>query len=147
MRFFSIPITVLVLLGATVAGAAGTPLMSKTYKFKAGVALEIGAAMEDGVRLDTVRFRLPDEGGGLPFRLGAGVRAEVAVSNLGSSPCKVGVAIALFDAEGRLVGVASGGSALMAIKPERTSTYNLSFKDVNNRVAEAVSFQISVERK
>lgn len=147
MRVQAILLVAITLVATAVAAAADTPLLSRTYKFKTGVALEIGASMENGLRLDTVEFRLPAEGRLIQLRIGPDVRAEVAISNLGSVPLKVGVAIALFDVEGRLVGAASGGSALLAIKPGRQSTYNLSFKDVNDRAAEAASFQISIEPK
>ncbi len=145
MRKSAAIVTVVALL-FTVGGAAQAALISKTFKYRHGVLLEIGASSEDGLRLDSVQFFLPSDSKG-PFRFGPGVRADVAVSNLGPEAQKVGIAIALFDARGRLVGVASGGSALLAIKPQRQSFYSLTFKDVNNLAAEAVSFQISVERK
>ena len=144
MRALTTAVWILILLATTLPVAAGDSLMSRTYKFKPDVVLDIGAS-QGGLRLDSVRFVLPSDK--TLFRFGSGVRAEVNVSNLSSEPMKVGVAIALFDAEGRLLGVASGGSALLAIKSERQSTYTLSFKDVNDSAARATSFQISLEPK
>lgn len=121
-------------------------LLSKTYKYKHGVLLEIGEISEDELRLDSVQFFLPSDSKGI-FKVGPSVRAEVAVSNLGAEPTQVGIAIALFDAQGRLVGVASGGSSMLAIKSQRQSYYTLAFRNLNNLAAEATSFQISIEPK
>ena len=79
------------------------------------------------------------------FDIAEGV--DVTISNLGDEAKKVGIAIALYDADGRLVGVASGGSKLVAIKPDRKSTYELNFADVGNMAHRAATFQISLEAK
>lgn len=59
----------------------------------------------------------------------------------------MGVAIALYDGEGRLVGVASGGTGLMPLKPDRQRSFTLIFDDVNALAAQAQTFQITVESK
>ena len=122
-------------------------LLSKSYQFKPGVSLELGVPADGGLRLDSVEFTMPAPGGRRFLKFGGNVVAEVAVSNGGSEPRKIGLAIALFDKEGRLVGVASGGSKLIAIKPERQSVYSLVFDDLNRSASRAVSFQISLEPK
>ena len=91
-----------------------------------------------------LKFQAFSRGRGNP---GGPVRAEVAISNNGSKPMQVGIAMALFDEEGRLVGVASGGSKLLAIKPDRQSLYTLVVKDVNSRAHRASTFQITIERR
>ena len=138
----------LVVLGILVAapGAWGG-MVSKTYEFKEGVTLEVGVQTDTGLRLDTIRLTLPSTTGGRFLRTGGLVRAEISVSNTTAASQKVGIAVALFDADGRLVGVASGGTKVLPIKAERQRTYDLVFDDVNEDAYKATSFQISVESK
>ncbi len=121
-------------------------LTSKTYKFKEGVILQIGATA-DGLRLDNVSFRLPEAKNGKLFRTSGSVKATVAVSNESGESRRVGIAIALYDAEGRLVAVASGGSRWLPVKPQRQNTYVLVFDDVNALAHQAATFQISIETR
>lgn len=136
---------VVVLLGALGLGQASTGLMSRQYEFKPGVILEIAASTEDGLRLDNIRFQVPSKVSGKILRVSGLFTAEVAVSNMSGSPTKVGVAIALFDPEGRLVGVASGGNRLGAIKAGRQKSFTLVFDDVNSFFDAAKTFQITIE--
>lgn len=143
-----------VTLGTMVLAAAaiGVPathaeLLSKSYVFKAGVTLELGAETADGLRVDSVQFKLPATVGDRTSRVGGLTSAQVAVSNIGASSQKVGVAIALFDDEGRLLGVASGGTSLVAIKAGRQKAYTLVFDNVNTQTHRATKFQLSLESK
>ena len=122
-------------------------LLSKSYQFKPDVTLELGVPGDGGLRLDSVHFTLPAPGGRRFLKFGGNVVAEVAISNGGKEARKIGLAIALFDKEGRLVGVASGSSKLIAIKPDRQSIYSLVFNDLNRSASRAVTFQISLEPK
>lgn len=129
------------------APAAGAELLSKGYEFKDSVTLEIGASTEDGLRIDSVRFHVPPTAGQRGQRTGGLANAEVAVSNVGTDPRKVGLALALFDREGRLVAVASAGTSLLPLKTGRQRTYTLVFDHVNGEVHKATRFQISLESK
>ncbi len=142
-------LAVLLVVGsiAAVAPVARGSLLSKTYNFKSDVTLEIGAATEEGLRIDSVRFLLPSTLGGRLFRTGGLVNVEVALSNTASTGQRVGIAVALFDEQGRLVGVASGGSRWVPIKPDRQKLFRLVFDDVNGEAYRAKTFQISVESK
>jgi hypothetical protein len=135
-----------VAVAAMLPGEAAMP--SKQYVFKPHVELKIGAELRDdrhALRLETVQFRFPDRD--RVIRFGDAVQCDVSISNLGTEAVKVGVAIAAFDAEGNLLGVASGGSKWMPIKPDRRSYYTVRFTDVNDRMDEASSFQITLEPK
>ena len=124
--------------------AAG--LLSRSFQFKPGVTLEIGVDT-DGLRLDSVRFRVPESPGGSRLRPGGLVTADVAVSNIGGESRKLGLAVALFDDSGQLVGVASGGSRLTSLRSDRQKTFRLVFDDVNHNVDSASTFQISLEAR
>ena len=140
---FSILIAALLLQTAPARG----DVLSKSYNFKKDVTLAIGETNLDGLRLDTVRFTLPATVGGNHMRTGGLPKVEVALSNTSDASRRLGVAIALFDAEGRMVGVASGGSRFAPLKGNRQKTYKLIFDDLNEDAYRAATFQISVESK
>ena len=122
-------------------------LISKTFAFKPDVTLELGVAAEKGLRVESVHFKMPAPKERKVLRIGNQPTVDVIISNNGDEAQKVGIAIAMFDQAGRLVGVASGGSKLVSIKPNKRSAYSLDFEDVNDMLARAASFQISVEAR
>ena len=138
----------LVLVGLLVlAPLDEASLLSKEYHFKDNVKLEIGESTSDGLRLDSVRFQLPATVGEKYSRTGGVVKVEVAISNVTGAALKAGIAVALFDEMNRLVGVASGGSKLMAVKGNRQKNYVLVFDNVNGEAYKATTFLISIESK
>ena len=145
MRFLAA--TTALALALAAAPAAGAALLTKEYKFNAGVQLDVGASAGDGLRLDAVYFQLPSTSGFKLFRSGANVTVEIAISNTGESSQKVGVAVALLDEEGRLLAVASGGTKLAAVKAGRQKIYKLIFDNVNGEAFRAATFKIAVESK
>jgi hypothetical protein len=104
-------------------------------------------ATPEGARLDTVQFVVPVPMEGQHTRSGGVVKAEVAVSNTAAEPIRVGIAMAIFDGEQRLVGVASGGTGLAGIPPGRQKKFDLVFEDVNHEAPSATTFLISLEPK
>ena len=90
-------------------------LFSKAYAFKPNTTLEVGTEMPGGLRLDTVEFVVPaDER--VEGSVFSGPKVKVGISNLGDKSVKIGVAIAVTDADGKLVGVASGGTKLFPMR-------------------------------
>ena len=136
--------TVMLLLAAAPWQAE---LLSKRYRFQDGVRLSIGESTGSGLRLDSVRFKVPAPRDDVLTRTGGLVQVEVAVSNTGGGSVKVGLAVALFDDEERLLAVARGGSKLVTVKSGRQKTFRLLFDGVNAEAHKATVFQISVESK
>jgi len=134
-------------VAALATATAHAELLSKRYEFKDGVVLEISVPTRSGLRLETVRFQMPPTAEGRLTRATGLLEATVAVSNIAKEARKVGLAIALFDAEDRLLAVASGGSKLASIKPGRRKTFTLDFDGVFAEANRAVTFQISLEAK
>jgi len=126
------------------ASDAKAELFSKAYTFKPGTTLEVGAEMPGGLRLDSVEFVLPPEGEKQSGSF-SGPKIKVSISNLGSTASKVGVSIAVTDADGRLVGVASGGTKLFPLRADRQIVYTLSVDGVRTELAAGTVFRISVE--
>jgi len=128
-----------------VAGSdARAELFSKAYAFKPDTVLEVGTEIPGGLRLDSVEFVLPKPG---EEQRGvfSGPKVKVGVSNLGASAVKIGVALAVTDADGRLVGVASGGTKLFPVRADRAIVYTLSINGVRSTLSEGTVFRISVE--
>ena len=120
---------------------------SKKYRFVSDKTLEVGEPVGAGMRLDSVQFVFPAATEGKILRIGGVPEAVVAISNMSQESVKVGVAIAVFDEEGRLLGVASGGSAMRGIRALRQVGYSLKFDYVNGEMTKAATFQVSVETK
>jgi hypothetical protein len=132
---------------ALLALSAHAELLSKRYEFKDGVVLEMSVPTQSNLRLDTVKFVMPETVEGRLTVASGLLRASVAVSNLSEKAQKVGLAIALYDDQERLLAVASGGSKLASIKPDRSRTFNLVFEGVFAEALRATTFQISLEEK
>jgi len=135
----------LVMAAALIMGAdeARAELFSKAYAFKTDTKLEMGAEVPGGLRLDSVEFVLPKEG----TQSGTfnGPKVKVSISNLGTVPVKIGVAIAVTDADGRLVAVASGGTKLFPLRTDRQIVYTLSIDNVLAELSKGTVFRISIE--
>lgn len=74
-----------------------------------------------------------------------GTRAQVEVTNTGKYPKVPGFAVAVVDKDGRLIGVASGGTKVGTIKPGETETFDLNFTQVKERLAYGDRFQLAIE--
>lgn len=74
-----------------------------------------------------------------------GTRAQVEVTNTGKHPKVPGFAVAVLDKDGRLLGVASGGTKVGTIKPGETETFDLNFAQVKERLASGDRFILAVE--
>ena len=137
----------LLVIAALLAMPARAELLSKQYEFKGNVVLEVGVENDEGLRLDSVTFSVPLAVDGKVRRTGGLVQAEVAISNTRAEALRAGVAIALFDEEGRLLGAANGGNKLGSIKPGRQKRFDLVFDGVNQEAHRAATFQITIETK
>ena len=124
--------------------AARADTFSKAYEFKPNTVLKVGADVGGGVRLDSVEFVMSTDDGS-PSGLFSGPKVKVTVSNLSEGSRKIGLAIAVADAENRLVAVASGGTKLFPLRAGRQIVYSLDIDGVMNELAHGTAFRISVE--
>ena len=74
-----------------------------------------------------------------------GTRAQVEVTNTAKYPRIPGFAVAVLDKDGKLLGVASGGTKFGTVKPGETETFDLNFTQVKERLPLGASFVLSVE--
>jgi hypothetical protein len=99
----------------------------------------------DGLKVKTVFFNKREVA--KSFLKGAqfGTRAQVEVENLSRQPKNPGFAVAVFDSNGDLIGVASGGNKVGSVRPGKTERFDLNFFQVNERLQRGAYFYISVE--
>jgi hypothetical protein len=74
-----------------------------------------------------------------------GTRAQVEVTNTGLVPRIPGFAVAVLDKDGRLLGVATGGTKVGTVKPGETETFDLNFTQVKERLASGDKFLLAIE--
>ena len=137
--------SVLVALSLAVT-AARAENFSKTYEFKPNMALQVGSEVREGLRLDTIEFVIPKNDPAEASTFG-GPKVKVTVSNVGKTSQTIAVAIAVTDADGKLVGVASGGTKIFPLRAERQMTYTLDFGAVNSELANGKEFKFTIEPK
>jgi hypothetical protein len=102
----------------------------------------------DGLKVNSIFFnKRAVEHGAFGFLKGAefGTRAQVEVTNTSKSPKVPGFAVAVIDKDGRLLGVASGGTKVGTVKPGETETFDLNFTQVKERLASGDKFFLAIE--
>jgi hypothetical protein len=115
---------------------------SQQFKFRWDQFLPLTAVV-DTLKINSIFFNERS----MNFLKGAkfGTRAVVDVTNTGTTKRKPGFAVAVFDAQDRLVGVASGGPTLGSVGAGETESFTLSFHDVMERIPRADHFILTVE--
>ena len=134
------------LAGTLAALPAGAALFTKSYAFKPDTLLQVGTEAGGGLRLDTIQFLLSKDDGS-PSGLFSGPKVKVAISNLGTASARIDLAVAVLDDDGRLVGVASGGTQMFPLRPGRQMTYVLEFSRAESELSSGTSFKITIEPK
>ncbi|GLH65852.1 hypothetical protein [Geothrix edaphica] len=102
----------------------------------------------DGLKVTSIFFnRRVIEPGFFNLLKGAefGTRAQVEVTNTAKYPKIPGFAVAVLDRDGRLLGVASGGTKVGTIKPGETEAFDLNFTQVKERLAKGDRFVLAIE--
>ena len=74
-----------------------------------------------------------------------GTRAQLEVTNTGKYPKVPGFAVAVLDKDGKLLGVASGGTKVGTVKPGETETFDLNFTQVKERLPKGDRFLLAIE--
>jgi len=102
----------------------------------------------DGLKVSSIFFnKRIIQPGFLNLMKGAefGTRAQVEVTNTGKVPKVPGFAVAVLDKDGRLLGVASGGTKFGTVEPGGTETFDLNFTQVRERLAFGDKFLLAIE--
>ena len=148
------PTTEVVAVAAEPAPAAPAPktaqpralrplsFLSQSFPFRWNELIPMKVEL-DGLRIESIFFnqrRLA-----LFKKAEFGTRAVIQVSNTAGTTRVPGFALAVFDAENHLLGVASGGPKIGGVRTGDTETFDLSFHQVVERIPKADHFYLTVE--
>jgi len=99
----------------------------------------------DELRVKTIFFNKREIAKGFLKGAQFGTRAQVEIENTSSQPKNPGFAVAVFDANDNLIGVATGGNKIGIVKPGKTEKFDLNFFQVTERLQRGTYFYICVE--
>lgn len=131
---------------ATQPAATQAPLgfYSRRCEFKWDRLLPLGFEV-DGLKVNSIFFNTRELKANWIKDATFGTRAQVEVTNGAKADRVPGFAVAVFDKEGHLLGVASGGTKLGVVKAGETETFDLNFTQVKERLPRGDHFVLSVE--
>jgi hypothetical protein len=132
----------LAVLAAAAVSAATADTNSARYKFEGNKWLALDLAVGD-VRAETIRFEWP----ATLLRMKTGYKATVKVTNGSSRQVGVGLAVAVYDKDLKLIGAGTGGTTLGTIDPGSNAQFTVDFKDVTVRLEQADQFHIALETR
>lgn len=141
MRSPARPLIGLLLALAIALPAAGAS-NSARYKFEGNRWLSLDLAVED-IRTDTIKFEWPSTL--LGFK--TGYKATVKVVNGSTRQASIGVAIVLFDADNKMLGVGSTGTRVGTLSPGDSADFTVEFDHVTERLNQATQFQIALQTR
>lgn len=117
---------------------------SQSYTYYWDRLIKVDAAV-DGLKINTIFFNVRKPNVALLRSTEWGTRAQVEVTNAGTRTRIPGFAVAVLDGEGKLLGVATGGSKVTGVKPGETETFDLDFTQVKERLPKGATFILSME--
>jgi len=130
----------LAVLAAVVPADAGTN--SGRYRFEGNVRMTLDLAVED-VRADEIRFEWPSTILGIK----SGYKAVVKVTNGSTRQASVAIAIALYDADFKLVGAGTTATKVGTVNPGDSADFTVNFDHVTARLGAATQFHIALETR
>jgi hypothetical protein len=132
--------------GAPTATPTAAPLSFGSGSFKFYWDTTIPLNMEvDGLKVSEVYFNVRRSRYSWLKDAEFGCRAHVTVTNTSKRPRVPGFAVAVLDADGKLLGVASGGTKVGTVAPGETEDFDLNFTQVKERIPKGATFLLSVE--
>lgn len=117
---------------------------SQKFPYQWDVLLPLKAEI-DGLKLSTIFFNRRELRSGFLKGAEFGTRAQIEVTNTGKRSRMPNFAVAVLDEDGRLLGVATGGSKITGVAPGETETFDLNFSRVLQRLPKGTSFVLSLE--
>jgi hypothetical protein len=126
------------------AEAKSLSFFSEKFPFQWDRLLPLTAEV-DGLQIKSIFFNKRSFRSGLLKGADFGTRAQVEVTNTAKTSRNPGFAVAVFDADNRLLAVATGGTKLGSVAPGTTETFDLSFHHVLERLPLGAHFYLSVE--
>ena len=145
MRIRTVLLDSLALLAFATASPSFAGLKSVKVPFVKNEWVDV-ALTQEGIHVVNYRISLATNVSMNPLKVGAGPAMFFNVKNEGSAPSDFAVAVALFDKEGDLVGAATGSHA-GKLEPGESKEIKIIFRDVNEKLSDAMTAQVSVETR
>ena len=143
-RFLRWAVSLVAALGlAALAAPVQAKLKTEEHPFQANQWIAVGMDL-DGILVDNVQFHQPKRLEGFVSRHHKPNRATVILQNKTSHKVKVGIAIAIFDEEGNMLG-AGNGHRWLAVGPGKRHQFYIEFKGVFREIDKGATFYITVE--
>ena len=117
---------------------------SKKFSYAWDVLIPLSAEV-DGLKLNSIFFNRREFQSGLLKGADFGTRAQIEVTNTSDKTRIPNFAVAVFDDEERLLGVAIGGTKLIGVRPGTTESFDLNFSRVLQRLPKGTHFVLSLE--
>lgn len=121
---------------------AGTTTNSARYRFEGNKWMTLDLSVGD-VRAEAIRFEWP----ATLMKIKTSYKALAKITNGSSRQVRIGVAIALYDAENRLIGAGTSGTTLGTVDPGDTAQFAIEFGNVTARLEQAAQFHMALEVK
>ncbi len=131
---------------AAAAAPSAAPLSfgGGSFKFYWDTTLPLNLEV-DGLKVTEIYFNVRRSRYSWLKEAEFGARAHVTVVNTTQRPRVPGFAVAVLDADGKLIGVASGGTKVGTVAPGETEDFDLNFTQVKERLPKGATFLLSVE--
>lgn len=127
------------------AKATSLSFTSLRFPFTWNALIPIQGVEVDGLKITSIYFNRRETNVWPLKGADFGTRAKVEVVNTASRTRTPGFAVAVFDAEDRLLGVATGGSKFTGVSAGEKETFDLNFKQVLERLPKGDHFYLAVE--
>jgi len=131
-------------LGTPAPAAAPLSFASGSYKFYWDTTIPVNLEA-DGVKVSEIYFNVRKSRYSWLKDAEFGTRAHVTITNTSARPRVPGFAVAVLDADGKLLGVASGGTKVGTVAPGGTEEFDLNFSQVKERLPKGATFLLSME--
>ena len=95
------------------------------------------------MRTDVIRFEWPSTMLGIKTRY----KAVVKVVNGSTHQVSIGIAVAVYDSESRLLGAGSTGTKVGTIDPGDAAEFTVDFDHVTERLDSATQFQVALQTR
>jgi hypothetical protein len=115
---------------------------SARYRFEGNKWLSLDLAIGD-VRVEVIKFEWP----ATLLRIKTGYKATARLVNGSSRQVRAGLAVVLYDAEGKLVGAGTTGTTIGTVDPGDAANFSIDFDHVTERLEQASQFHIALEAK
>jgi hypothetical protein len=113
---------------------------SARYRFEGNKWLALDLTVSD-VQVKVIKFEWPATLMGIK----TGYKATLKVANGSARQAAIGLAVVLYDQDGKLIGAGTGGTTLGTIDPGDSAEFTVDFKDVTERLEQTSQFDVALQ--